>query len=113
MRERRKFLRAHLSIIIRYRDKNNNETEAFTGTIGGGGLFIETYSPLPVNEQIYMEFYLPETERKMSLMGQVVWIRDRYIGEYPPGMGIQFLNISKRDQVYLDEIITKVLKGEH
>ncbi len=110
MRERRKFLRVPLSILIRYRSKNNKEKEAFTGTIGGGGLFIESPDPLDVDEDIFMEFYLPGVDKKMSLRGRVVWKRDRYIGEYPPGMGIKFISISPKDRKILNEVINDILK---
>jgi len=110
MRERRKFLRAPLSILIRYRGKDNREKEAFTGTVGGGGLFIETPHPMDVNEDISMEFHLPGINKKMSLQGKVVWKRDKYVGEYPPGMGIKFTSISHKDRKLITEVINDLLK---
>lgn len=112
MKDRRKFLRAPLSLVVKYKETGNREIEAFTGTIGGGGLFIETFHPLPVNnEGMSIELHLPGSVDKTLLEGKVVWNRKEYVDEFPPGMGIKFTKISRKDQAKINELVTRVLVG--
>lgn len=111
MKERRRFFRAPLSLAVKYRDELGKEIEAFTGTIGVGGLFIETFLPLSVNKDISIELHLPGSAKKTTLKGEVVWSRKEYIEDHPPGMGIKFIDISKNDQARINELITRVLSG--
>ena len=111
MKDRRKFFRAPLSLAVRYTDAEGKETEGFTNTIGGGGLFIETFHPLPVNHDISIELHLPGSTSKTMLKGEVVWSRIEYAEGYPAGMGIRFTRVSRQDQARLNELITRILVG--
>jgi uncharacterized protein (TIGR02266 family) len=60
-------------------------------TLGAGGLFIETESPLIEGTHLKMRFTLPGSGIAHEIEGRVVWSRrssDR--GSYAPGMGIEF-----------------------
>jgi len=111
MTERRKFFRAPLSLAVRYRGSKGEDVEAFTGTVGGGGIFIETFYPLPVDSDITIEMHLPGSMKKTVIEGRVVWNRKDYINEYPPGMGIEFTKISRKDQAAINELVTRILVG--
>lgn len=111
MKDRRKFLRAPLPLAVKFRDMENKEVDAFTGTIGGGGIFIETFNPPPVDSDITAELCLPGSSDKTIIAGHVVWSRTEYTGEYPPGMGIRFTKVSKKDQARINELISRVLVG--
>lgn len=111
MKDRRKFLRAPLSLVVKYKDKGNKEVEAFTGTVGGGGIFIATFNPLSINKDISIEMHLPGGVDKTVLEGKVVWDRKDYSDEYPPGMGVMFTKISKNDQARINDLVTRVLVG--
>jgi len=60
-------------------------------TLGAGGLFIETESPLAEGTHLKMRFTLAGGTRTHEIEGRVVWSRrstDR--GSHAPGMGIEF-----------------------
>jgi len=81
-KERRRFLRAPLSLTIKYHNPESIVIEeAFTGIMGGGGLFIETFHPLPVNDVITMELFLPGDVGKTVIKGMIVWNRREYEGD--------------------------------
>lgn len=111
MKDRRKFFRAPLSLAVKYRDDENKEIEAFTATISGGGIFIETFRPLPIDNDIFIEIHLPGSKDKTVLEGKIVWSRKGYANEYPPGMGVKFTKISRQDQARINELVTRVLVG--
>lgn len=111
MKDRRNFSRAPLSLVVKYQDAKAKEIEAFTGTVGGGGLFIETFAPLPVYQEISIEMYLPGTTGKTMLKGTVVWSRTEYAEGFPPGMGIRFTRVSRQDQAKINELVTRTLVG--
>ena len=111
MQERRKFYRAPLSIVVKYKDAEDKDVEAFTGTIGGGGVFIETFKPLTTGKELSIELTLPGSEKKTVIECTVVWSREKYDNESPPGMGIKFNRITKKDSARLNELITRILVG--
>jgi Tfp pilus assembly protein PilZ len=60
-------------------------------TLGAGGIFIETESPLPEHSTLKMRFRLPGSGTTHEIEGRVVWRRcPRDPGDYSPGMGIEF-----------------------
>ena len=111
MKDRRKFSRAPLSLAVKYQDAEGKEVEAFTVTVGGGGLFIETFAPLPVYQEISIELHLPGAANKTMLKGTVVWSRTEYAEGFSPGMGIRFTRVSRQDQAKINELVTRVLVG--
>ena len=111
MKDRRKFSRAPLALIVTYQNAEGKKVEAFTGTIGAGGLFIETFAPLPVHQEISIEIYLPGSTGKTMLKGIVVWSRTEYAEGSPPGMSIRFTRVSRQDQAKINELVTRVLVG--
>lgn len=64
--------------------------------IGGGGLFIESFTPLTVGTKLVMEFTLPETPNEwLSAKGMIAWVcpkADQYT--FSPGMGVRFTDIT-------------------
>lgn len=112
-KERRRFLRAPLSLTIKYHNKESIVIEeGFTGVIGGGGLFIESFHPLPVNDVITMEMFLPGDVAKTVVEGMVVWNRKEFAGDIAPGMGIKFTNIKLKDKMKINDLITRTLGGK-
>ena len=111
MKDRRKFSRAPLALSVKYQDAAGKEIEAFTVTVGGGGLFIETFAPLPVCQEISIELHLPGAANKTALKGTVVWSRTEYAEGFSPGMGVRFTRVSRQDQAKINELVTRVLVG--
>jgi uncharacterized protein (TIGR02266 family) len=60
-------------------------------TLGAGGLFIETESPLPKGTPLKLRFQLPGSPLSHEIEGRVVWRRrPADPGRCAPGMGIEF-----------------------
>lgn len=70
----------------------NYETHFFAGLtldISSGGLFIATYHLLPVGTPLSLSFQLPNGVR-LSVQGEVRWVRCASEGHERPGMGVAF-----------------------
>ena len=111
-KERRRFLRAPLSLTIKYHSPESIVIEeGFTSVIGGGGLFIDTYRPLSVKDAITMELHLPGYVDKTVIEGMIVWTRKEFAGDIAPGMGIKFGNTSLKDKKKINDLVTRTLGG--
>jgi uncharacterized protein (TIGR02266 family) len=75
-----------------------SESQFFAGLDGDvseGGVFIETYRPLPVGTPVDIELELPE--RRVSAAGCVRWVRDAKSGA-AAGVGIELVIVSRADR---------------
>lgn len=106
--------RVTLSFKVRYRTPEGNSFEGQAGGIGGGGLFIESSTPLEVGTKLCIEFTLPDSQEEwMEAKGVVAWVcpkPDQYTNS--TGMGVQFTDISPeiRERV-LDLVRTHRRRG--
>jgi type IV pilus assembly protein PilZ len=95
-REARSEPRISLSIRVKYTTPEGLQFESRAGGIGGGGLFIESFTPLAVGTKLAMEFTLPEKpDEWLSAKGGIAWVcpkADQYT--FSPGMGVRFTDIS-------------------
>ena len=95
-RETRNEPRVTLTFRVKYRTPEGQHFESRAGGIGGGGLFIESHSPLPVGTKLALEFSLPEKPSEwLPAKGLVAWVcpkADQYT--FSPGMGVRFTEIS-------------------
>ena len=102
-RETRAEPRVTLSFRVKYKTPEGHHFESRAGGIGGGGLFIESQSTLPVGTKLVMEFSLPERPNEwLPAKGVVAWVcpkADQYT--FSPGMGVRFTEIDSgvREQV--------------
>lgn len=97
-KERRRELRVPLRLI---RVKMETKKDVFFGyakNISASGLFVPTVNPKAVGEKFRLKFVLPDSKREIIVTAEVVWNR-RFseAGEYEPGMGIKFIQISDED----------------
>jgi len=72
------------------------------------GIFIETKEPKQPGTEVRLQFKLPDSEKKIEVMGEVIWVNPIMAGadkEYNPGMGIKFVNLKELDK---DKILTLV-----
>ncbi len=96
--------RISLTFRVRYNSPEGPQFESRAGGIGGGGLFIESQTPLPVGTRLAMEFSFPEkSEEWMPAKGTIAWIcpkADQYT--FSPGMGVRFTEIAEdvRDRIH-------------
>ena len=99
--------RATLAVKVRCATPDGQEFESLTGGIGGGGLFIESSSPLALGSELSLEFALPDRPmEKLKAKAKVVWVRnkpERYL--LFPGMGVQFVEIDEQAQSHLIELV--------
>ena len=110
---KRNYPRAPLSIRVRYEVPNDPGKEGFTGTIGGGGIFIETLHPLPEGSDITLDFLLPGKSGQVRVEGLVVWSRPEDDSKgLQPGMGVQFKRVEESDREKILELVMRILMGK-
>lgn len=78
----------------------NYETHFFAGLtldISSGGLFIATYHLLPVGTALLLSFQLPQLPDglRLSVRGEVRWVRCAGEGHERPGMGVAFKELTE------------------
>ena len=89
--------RASLAFSIRYLTPDGRMIEGRASGLGGGGLFIDSLTPLPVGTDLTIEFSLPDGSQDwLKARGTVAWVcpkPDQYA--FHPGMGIRFTEIAE------------------
>jgi type IV pilus assembly protein PilZ len=104
--------RLSLVLKVRYTTAGGKTIESRAGGIGGGGLFIESVSPLPVGTSISLEFTLPDQPAEwLHAKGAIAWVcpkPDHYT--FSPGMGVQFTDIQLDARARIVELV-KSLRG--
>jgi type IV pilus assembly protein PilZ len=107
--ERRRSQRAELIVRVDYATVDEIFSE-FTRDINEGGLFIETEKPPPAGTEVSMQFALPGGHEAVTTVGRVVRVS---AGEdsSPPGMGIEFENLSDEARGRINEIIRGLRAG--
>lgn len=107
--------RISLTFRVRYHSPEGPRFESRAGGIGGGGLFIESQTPLPVGTRLAIEFSLPEkSEEWMSAKGTVVWVcpkADQYT--FSPGMGVRFTEIASDVRERIHELVKSIQNMGH
>lgn len=99
--------RAPLAVKVRYTTPEGKQFDSLTGGIGGGGLFIESGTPLAPGTELSVEFALPDRPwEKVKAKAKVAWTRnkpERYL--LFPGMGVQFTDIDEKAQALLVDLV--------
>lgn len=99
---------------VRYGAGLQRELADYCLNISTGGVFLETEKPLPAGSPLSLEFRLPNRSESIISKARVAWINhpDRVIKkQLPPGMGVQFLDLSLTDlQAVRDFIQTEFRK---
>ncbi len=102
--------RISLAFRVRYNSPEGPRFESRAGGIGGGGLFIESQTPLPVGTRLAMEFSFSEKpEEWMPAKGTVAWVcpkADQYT--FSPGMGVRFTEIAEDVRVRIHELVKSI-----
>jgi uncharacterized protein (TIGR02266 family) len=89
----------------------HSATQFFTG-LGGdvshGGLFVATWSPLPLGTDVTVSFVLPGGHQ-VTAPGIVAWLKEPRDSESEetPGMGIQFTSLTGEDRRAIDRFLEK------
>lgn len=107
--ERRRSERAEFTVRVDYSTIDELFSE-FTRDINEGGLFIETEKLKPAGTEVTMVFNLPGSAEVVQTVGRVVRISsgDEFS---PPGMGIEFDDISSGDRDKINDLIRALRIG--
>lgn len=86
----RRFRRKTVRVLVDYLCDEGVRCDYAT-TLGAGGLFLETESPLSPGSQVKLRFRLPGSEMLHEMVGRVCWTHDTSGGlARATGIGIQF-----------------------
>ena len=99
-----KFNRKHLRVLLRtsveYSTKDRSD-KGFTHDISAGGVFIETRMPFRSEEDIYLNFILPEDpETQIRIHGTIARIS-------PNGIGVEFKSIMEDQKEFIKSYLNR------
>lgn len=104
--EKRKFVRAPLSLLVQYRFNTFEDFLAeYSVNISVGGMFIKTSEPNPEGSIIYLQFSLKDGSRLIEGMGRVVRVNAVGVAGRVAGMGIEFVNFDDESMQLIEEIV--------
>jgi len=92
--------RVDAKLLVRYGAGMDRELNNYSLNISTGGVFLETSQPLPPGSPLSLEFNLPDRKEPIISRAKVAWVNDpqRVTKPHlPPGMGVQFLDLSLAD----------------
>jgi len=108
----RKETRVQKTLTLMFKDRKSF-IKAYTGNISKGGLFIMTERPLNQGEQFLLKLQLPDLPEPIKVNCEVSWVREQSdIEKRPPGMGVKFSKMTKRDNQILNQYFQTLIKGE-
>jgi len=108
----RKEARAQKTLTLMYKDRKAF-VKAYTSNISKGGLFIMTEHPLKQGEQFLLRLQLPDLPEPINITCEVLWARKQTDSEKkPPGMGVKFSKMTKRDNQTLNQYFQALVRGE-
>jgi uncharacterized protein (TIGR02266 family) len=106
--------RVSLTAKVRYMASDGSQVESRATGVGGGGLFIESTSPLTVGTELTVSFSLPDRPGEwMEGKGRVAWVcpkPDQYT--FFPGMGIRFTTVDPETRARLVEFVNSLKKPD-
>lgn len=107
--EQRRSPRTPFNIRVRYSTVDALFAD-FTRNINEGGLFIETEKPKSIGTEVTMRFNLPGHPDGIETIGRVVRITsgDEFS---PPGMGIEFDDLTDDDRARINALIRSLRSG--
>jgi uncharacterized protein (TIGR02266 family) len=105
---KREYPRLELGTHIKYYDSEGRLCEAIASSLGGGGLFIDQFSPPPMGTSMRLEINLPASRNVIPAEAKVTWVRKSIVEKiFYPGMGLQFTSIADKDRAEILEFIKK------
>lgn len=82
----------------------------YSVNLSTGGVFLECDEPLPEDTPLTLEIFLPTRNSRIRCRGRVAWINDpkkKKKDSLPPGMGLQFLDLSLDDLHAIREFVDR------
>ncbi len=102
--ERRRNVRAPVSLSVELRDKRGFSLHA-TRDISVGGFFFDRAIPHPVGTRVMLAFTLPGDTRTIRCGGEIVNVPDAH----GYGMGVRFVDVLPGDQKRIDEFVAELV----
>ncbi len=107
MEEHRQDLRGEVAFEVHYRSAQEF-LSAYSANISGGGIFIRTQEPLPLNHAVRMRFTLPGVNHQFDCHGIVVWANPSPTKSFlPAGMGIKFVDLATEARKLIQDYVTR------
>jgi uncharacterized protein (TIGR02266 family) len=111
MQDRRADPRAEVELDLQYQSVQEF-LAAYTRNISGGGVFVQSPDPQPLNQKVLLRFSLPGIDRKFEVHGMVVWVNTAATrSSFPSGMGIKFLDLEPEEQKLITDFVNQTPKG--
>ena len=108
----RKEARVQKTLSVMFKDRKSF-IKAYTDNISKGGLFIMIERPLKQGEQFLLKLQVPDLPEPIKLNCEVSWVREQTDTEKrPPGMGVKFCKMTKKDNQVLNQYFQTLIKGE-
>lgn len=103
---KRQYPRLELGTRVKYYDSEGLPCDVIASSLGGGGLFIDQFSPPPMGTSVRLEIQLPALKHIIPAEAKVTWVRKSVVEKiFYPGMGLQFTSISDKDRAEILEFI--------
>ena len=108
----RKQTRVQKTLTLMFKDRKSF-VKAYTDNISKGGLFIMTERPLKQGEQFLLKLQVPDLPEPIKVNCEVSWVREQSdIEKRPPGMGVKFSKMTKKDNQILNQYFQTLIKGQ-
>jgi len=101
---RRKHVRVAMCTKV-YVTCNGSASELYTVNVSAGGMYIKTTAPFPVSSKVVISLPL-KAESQLHLKGVVVNVKSD-TGKQPPGIGIEFKEVSEDERKRLRDFVKK------
>ena len=105
-KDRRKAERENVKVPVDYSAVDAFFSE-FTTNINEGGMFVETETPPPLDATVQLQIRLPDLQNPIKLGGRVAWVSDGK-GEGPPGMGVEFQDLTPQLRATINDLVRRL-----
>ena len=88
--------------------------EAFIVNINVSGAYVAKDELPTLGQWVICRFGLPDSEREISVEGNVVWVNPRQqhpVHSLPPGFGLKFLRLSSESRQTIERLVVTYLAG--
>ncbi len=83
----------------------------FAANVSATGMFVKHPAPPPLGTQLVFEFNLGADRKPVQGAGEVVWVRERYLGPgQPAGVGIRFQQLDTQSRDHIAEALFEYLE---
>lgn len=83
----------------------------FAANVSATGMFVKHPAPPQVGTRLVFEFNIGAQRKPVQGAGEVVWVRDRYLGPgQPAGIGIRFAQIDAQSRDHIAEALFEYLE---